>query len=357
MEQNGNLEAPRSILIVKLSAIGDVVHTLPVLETLRKSYPDAQIDWVVEETAADVIAGHPALDNVIVSPRKSLSRAASGGRITECVREAARFVSRLRAVRYDLVIDFQGLFKSGVFVGLARGLRKVGMNDSREGAGFFLSEPAFPVDRDIHAIDRYLSVAEGLGCDVTSWDGGLPVSGRDRENAARLLEEAGIGDQRFIAVNPVAKWDTKLWIPGRFSQLCDRIVNELEVQVVFTGGGSDTAYVEGIVSNMGMPAVNLTGRTGLRELAGIYERATLLVTTDTGPMHIAAAMKCTVVALFGPTSPARTGPYGAGHRVVRTGAACSPCFRKKCPDPHCMSGIGVEDVFDAVTSMLIRGRS
>ncbi|MFO8090291.1 MAG: glycosyltransferase family 9 protein [Desulfatiglandaceae bacterium] len=357
MELNRNLEAPQSILIIKLSAIGDVVHSLPVLEVLRNAYPDARIDWVVEETAADIIDGHPAVDGVIVSPRKSLSRAAAAGNVPGCLRDAARFISRLRSIHYDLVIDLQGLLKSGILVGLARGRRKVGMNDSREGAGFFLSEPAFPVERDIHAIDRYLSVAAGLGCDVSTWDGALPVTKSDREKAGRLLDAAGIGDQRFIAVNPVAKWETKLWIPGRFSRLCDRIVQEMECNVVLTGGGSDAAYIEGIVSNMSMPAVNLVGRTGLRELACIYERAAVLVTTDTGPMHIAAAMKCPVVALFGPTSPVRTGPYGTGHKVASSGAPCSPCFKKKCHDPHCMSGIGVNDIFESVSSLLIPGRS
>jgi len=357
MESDRNMESPRRLLIIKLSAIGDVVHSLPVLEVLRNAYPDARIDWVVEEAAAGVLEGHPALDNVIVSPRKSLSRAAASGRIMECVRGGAQFIRKFRSIHYDLVIDLQGLFKSGILAGLACGRRKVGMNDSREGAAFFLSESAFPVDRDIHAVDRYLSAAAALGCDVSAWDGSLPVTGRDRENAVRLLEESGVGERTFIAVNPVAKWETKLWIPGRFRLLCDRIAQELEYDVVFTGGGSDRAYIEEIVSDMSTPAVNLAGRTGLLELAAIYERAGLLVTTDTGPMHIAAAMKCPVVALFGPTSPVRTGPYGKGHRVVRAGAPCSPCFRKKCPDPHCMSGIGVEDVFDAVTSLLIPGRS
>jgi 3-deoxy-D-manno-octulosonic-acid transferase/heptosyltransferase-1 len=357
MESDRKFEVPRSVLIIKLSAIGDVVHSLPMLEVLRSAYPDARIDWVVEEAAADVIEEHPALDNVIVSPRKSLGRAAASGKITRCLGDAARFIRRLRSIHYDLVIDLQGLFKSGILVGLARGRRKVGMNDSREGSRFFLSEPAFVVDRDIHAIDRYLTVAAGLGCDVSGWDGALPVSERDREKAERMLDAAGVGEQRFIAVNPVAKWETKLWIPGRFSRLCDRIVQEMECKVVLTGGDSDKAYVEDIVSDMKMPAVNLAGRTGLRELACIYERAELLVTTDTGPMHIAAAMKCPVVALFGPTSPARTGPYGTGHRVVITGAACSPCFKKKCTDSHCMSGIGVDDVIEAVASLLIPGRS
>ncbi len=357
MNHDRHQEAPRSILIIKLSAIGDVVHSLPVLEVLRKTYPRARIDWVVEEAASDILKGHPALDQVIVSPRGTLTRAAASGDIRAFFLEAGCFTRKLRFVSYDLVIDLQGLLKSGVLVGMARGRRKVGMNDSREGASLFLSEPGFPVNRDVHAIDRYLSMAEVLGCDISAWDGALPVTGTDRQRAARLLDEAGVAAGRFVAVNPVAKWKTKLWVPGRFSSLCDRIIEETGRSVVFTGGNSDKSYVESIVGGMKRPAADLAGKTGLRELACIYDRADLLVTTDTGPMHIAAAMKCPVVALFGPTSAVRTGPYGAGHRVVRSAAPCSPCFRKKCNDPLCMSGIDVERVFEAASDLLIPGRS
>lgn len=348
-------ESPRSILIVKLSAIGDVVHSLPVLEVLRQSYPDAVIDWVVEEAAAGIVEGHPAIDRVFVSRRKTWQRALAAGNASPSAGEILDFIRRLRSTRYDLVIDLQGLFKSGILLGLARGLRKVGMSGAREGAGLFLNEHAVAVGRDIHAIDRYLKLAASLGCDVSGWDGRLPVTEADRASACRLLECAGIGETPFVAVNPVAKWETKLWLSDRFSSLCDRIVEETGCKVVFTGGGEDFGHLEEIISAMRHPAVNLAGRTGLRELASVYERAKLLITTDTGPMHIAAAMKCPVVALFGPTSPARTGPYGTGHRVVEAGVPCSPCFRKKCKAPLCMTRIDTERVFEEAATFLIPG--
>ena len=350
-----NGAAPRSILIIKLSAIGDVVHSLPVLEVLRKSYPYARIDWIVEEAASGIVEGHPAADDIIISRRKTWRRTLASATAIVSAGNVLRFVRNLRSTHYDLVIDLQGLFKSGILAGLARGGRKVGMDGSREGAGLFLGEPPVPVGRDIHAIDRYLNLAAYLGCDISTWDGRLPVAAADRTGAARLLEEAGLDNVPFVTVNPIARWETKLWLPGRFSRLCDRIIDETGCRVVFTGGGPDREYVDGIIEDMDHAAVNLAGRTGLRELACICERSKLLITTDTGPRHIAAAMKCPVVALFGPTDPRRTGPYGAGHRVVRAGIPCSPCFKKRCGDPRCMTGIAVGAVFEEVANLLIPG--
>jgi ADP-heptose:LPS heptosyltransferase len=157
---------------------------------------------------------------------------------------------------------------------------------------------------------------------------------------------------RFVAVNPVAFWETKLWEEKKFAVLADRLREELGIGIVLTGG--ESAPLERICRMMRTKAVNLGGRTTLRELACIYREADLLVTTDSGPMHLAAAVGTPVVALFGPTDPARTGPYGSGNRIVRKGLSCSPCFRKRCETPRCMTDISVEEVFTAVKEMLAR---
>jgi 3-deoxy-D-manno-octulosonic-acid transferase/heptosyltransferase-1 len=148
-------------------------------------------------------------------------------------------------------------------------------------------------------------------------------------------------------VNPVAFWDTKLWENGKFARLCDRITEELKMKVVFTGGRNQKT-VKRIRSLMKFPSVNLAGRTTLRDLAYLYALSTLVITTDSGPMHISAAVGTPTVALFGPTDPARTGPYGEGHTVIRKNLPCSPCFLKKCETKRCMKEISVEDVFQAV---------
>ncbi len=349
------MRPPESILIVKLSAIGDVVHTLPFLEVLREKFPYARIDWVVEEEASQIIGGHPDLDAMIVSGRKSWQkRLVRKGGPSLVLRDMAHFFRQLRSREYDLVVDLQGLFKSGLLTALSRGKRKLGMSGAREGGWLFFNERPVPVDYNEHALDRYLRVARHLGCDIHSWKGDIPLERVHRARVEELLEREGLCMDRIIAFNPVARWVTKLWDPERFAALADRIRVHLGCEIVFTGGHRDRPVIEQILSMMREEGTNLAGRTTLKELACLYTRCRALVTTDTGPMHIAAAMGCQVVALFGPTAPWRTGPYGPGHEVITAGTECSPCFKKKCVHMRCMKEITVNDVFYALEKILVK---
>jgi heptosyltransferase-1 len=348
-----DIDPPRSILLVKLSAIGDVVHTLPLLEVLRKNFPEARIDWLVEEEASPLIEGHQDIDHVIVSFRKSWQkRFLSSGDRSAVLSEIKRFFRVLRSHEYDLVIDLHGLFKSGLLTGLSRGRRKIGFTGGKEGSLLFLTDRPYPFDYNRHALDRYLQAAEYLGCKINSWKGDIPLHAEDKAKIDRLLAERFSPDNALIAINPMARWTTKLWDEERFSKLAERLREELSCKVLFTGSPSDRTLIETIVRRLDPPPVNLAGRTTLRELAYLYSRCRLVIATDTGPMHIAAAMGIPVVALFGPTAPWRTGPYGKGHTVIRKKLECGPCFRKKCSDPTCMKSITVEDVFDTVKKLM-----
>lgn len=347
------MTTPKAILIIKLSAIGDVVHSLPLLEVLRKNFPDARIDWLVEEMSSEIIRGHECLDHVLISRRKSWQqRFMQLTDLPAATREITRFLRDLRSVRYDLVIDLQGLLKSGVLAGLSRGKRKIGFTGGREGSFLFLTERPFPVTYDQHAVDRYLKTAECLGCHGDSWKGDIPITESERAAVDHLLFEHGLGDACLVAVNPMAGWKTKLWQEEKFAELADRIQDDLSCRIVLTGSDRDRLILNRIAAAMDTPPLNLAGRTSLKELAYLYLKCRLAVTTDTGPMHIAAAMGCPVVALFGPTAPSRTGPYGEGHRVVREDLACSPCFKKRCDHGACMKNITVERVFDAVRQII-----
>ena len=328
-----------NILIVKLSAIGDVIHTLPSLAALRRCHPGADITWVVEEAAADLLAGHPDLDRVIVSRRKHWIREIRCGRIAAPLREMRAFYRDLRARRYDLVIDFHGLLKSAVIVLLSGGKRKLGYDSFQEGSGLFYSEK-IPEAMGKHAVDRYLdfvrhvaggaeaacpgagpgakgAAEEGGGLATAAGDGEgpfIPVNdsfrialGEEQERrVTTLLDEqrAILGGEKeteslsscgkggpeppFVAVNPVAFWETKLWEDQKFAELCDRITGELGIGVVLTGG--EAGPLDRIKGGMKRAAVNLGGRTTLKELACLYRRACLVITTDSGPMHLAAAI-------------------------------------------------------------------
>jgi ADP-heptose:LPS heptosyltransferase len=157
--------------------------------------------------------------------------------------------------------------------------------------------------------------------------------------------------RKLVVINPVARWKTKLWQEEKFAQLADRLVLERNALVILTGGPADRGVTGRIRGMMRQQAVDWAGETTLRELAALASLADLFVTTDTGPMHLAAAAGARVLALFGPTAPWRTGPYGSGHIVVRTGIDCSPCFRRECDRTsrmECMKGITVEEVMDKI---------
>ncbi len=332
------------ILFIKLSAIGDVVQTLPALEAIRRLFPDAEITWVVEEAAAGILEGHPLIDRLLVSRRKAwIAMMKRPSTFMEGLRHMIRFVLDLRAVRYDIAIDFQGLLKSGVLIGLARAVRKIGFAGTRELSPLFLNERLPAYDREKHALERYLDVARYLGARNPQPTCTLPIA----EQTAVMrscLAELNCEGRPAVVINPVARWKTKLWSEEKFASLADRLVGEKNAFIIFTGSAADAVTTNRITGLMKQKALNWAGKTSLKELAALASLSDLFLTTDTGPMHLAAAAGARVIALFGPTAPWRTGPHGQIEWVVRTGIACSPCFKKSCDNGECMRGISVEDV-------------
>ena len=353
------------ILIVKTSAIGDVLHTLPALLALRDHYRDAHIAWLVEEAAAEIIVGHPALNRVLIARRKTWIADLRAGRVLHALQEVARFIRLVRDTRYDLVIDFQGLFKSAIWVFLARGVRKAGFGRGMqrdELSYVVLNERVPAVDMNRHAIERGLLLLEGLGIPAKQVRYELPVSHEHESEAAMLLRTSGIGEQDpVVAVSPMATWPTKRWEPVHFASVADRLQRQ-GIRVVFTGGAQDRSSIDEICRLMTSESCRLDGRTSLKTLAAIYRRAQVLLTTDSGPMHLGAAVGTPVVALFGPTAPWRTGPYGPQHTVLRMGISCSPCFKKQCltkeyEERACMKRLTVDEVVQAVLDKLAAGHA
>jgi lipopolysaccharide heptosyltransferase I len=348
------------ILIVKTSAIGDVTHTLPALLSIRSHYPEAHIAWLVEEAAADIIIGHPALDRVLIARRKTWLADLRAGRVFHALREFVHFIRLVRDTRYDLVIDFQGLLKSAIWVFLAKGVRKAGFGRGMQHAELsymVLNEPVPAVDMNRHAIERELLLLEGIGIPAKHIRYELPVSPVHESEATALLSASGIGEHdRVVAVSPMARWPTKLWEPSHFAAVADRLEHH-GIRVVYTGGTQDRTSIDEICRLMTTKSCRLDGQTNLKTLAAIYRRAQVLLTTDSGPMHLAAAVGTSVVALFGPTAPWRTGPYGPQHTVLRAGLNCSPCFKKQCltteyEERACMKRLSVDEVVRAVLDQL-----
>ena len=346
----------KKILIVKLSAIGDVIHTLPSLNAIRENYPDSHITWVVEEAASDFVKGHKAIDRVIISRRKTWIKHIFSTSCLQTIKQIYAFIKAVRDTRYDLVIDFQTLLKSGLIVLLSRGKQKAGFGkgmEHMEHSYLFLNKRMPPVDMNHHAVLRSLMLLKSLGIPSDKIVFDLPVSHGDRKKAEDLLTQNGVsGSKPVVAINPVAKWKTKMWDNAKFAMLADRLIETCDAHVVFTGSKTDFPVADEIISGMTHQAVNLAGKTTLKTLAAVFESADLVVSTDTGPMHVAAAIGTPVVAVFGPTAPWRTGPFGSGHRIIRTDMTCSPCFKRKCETAACMKEISVESVFTAASGLL-----
>jgi heptosyltransferase-1 len=343
---------PDRILLIKLSALGDVIQTLPTLEAIRTAYPQAEITWLVEEAAAPILEYHPALDSLLISRRRSwLTSWRQGGSLKTAWQEFGTLAQSLRHP-FDIVIDLQGLLKSAFWTFLARSPRKIGFDRTREYSYLALTERLPPYDPDEHAVRRYLRVARYLGA----------ATGPAR---FRLALPAGTGiDLEYvwtdrtgplIIIHPGTRWPTKHWPPESFASLADTLIRERQARVVFTGSPADRALISGIRELMAMPAENLSGRTDLKALARLFYQADAAVTTDTGPMHLAAAVGTPVAAVFGPTAPWRTGPFGRQHRVIRANLPCSPCFQRRCPAPDCLTNLGMAEVLAAVREILDQG--
>ena len=346
MPDDSNPNRPR-ILLVKLSSMGDVLHALPTLEALRLAFPQGHFTWLVESAYAPLLAGHPALDEVWKVPRLRLSQKV---RRPELV-EMGRLIRQVRARDFDLVIDLQGLLKSALWVALAPSPRKVGYRGTREGSYLVLTERVPPYDREAHAVWRYLNLAHYLGAPPT-----LPRFRLGLDAGAHLgqfISEAS--SQPLVVLHPGARWSSKLWPAAEWARLAHWLGQDCGLQVILTGSAGDRNLAVQITASTPAKIVNLVGKTSLAELTAIMRRASLAVTTDTGPMHLAAALGTRVVALFGPTAPWRTGPFGSGHEILRLGLSCSPCFKRRCDQPRCLTELTWETVKVACEKVLSPG--
>jgi heptosyltransferase I len=343
---------PVRILLIKLSALGDVIQTLPTLEAIRAAYPQADITWLVEEAAAPILELHPALDSLVVSRRRSWLAAGQQGSLYTAWQEFRQVVQSIRQRPYDLVIDFQGLLKSAFWTRLARSPRKIGFDRTREYSYLPLTERLPPYDPDEHAVRRYLRVARYLGAAAESIRFRLALPNGVGEDLDYLWSEK---TGPLIVMHPGTRWPSKHWPPENFAFLADALRHARQARVVFTGSPADRPLIAGIRSCMSTSAEDLSGRTDLKALTRLFYQADAAVTTDTGPMHLAAAVGTPVVAVFGPTAPWRTGPFGPQHRVIRTNLPCSPCFQRHCLKPECLTGLAVDQVLAAVGEILNQG--
>lgn len=304
------------ILFVRLSALGDVVTGLHLLATLRARAPSARVGWLVEERFASLLGGHPQIDSLHVFRRRLGS--------------LPRLVRALRRQRYDLALDFQGNFKSGLLARLSGARRVVGLGPplSREFHGLFVRERVPPPPG--HRLEAGLALLDAALGPGPRAEGILPI--RPEPHGGILLHP---GTSRFGAF--------KRWPPDSFALLADRLAERLRAPVLLTAGPGERPDTEAVAEKMRIRA-QIREPRNLQELGAVLAGARLVVAGDTGPAHMAAILQVPTVVLFGPKDPALFAPPGLRVRAVREGVRCSPCDLRFCPDPVCMTSLGVDRV-------------
>lgn len=344
------------ILLIRLSAIGDVIHALPVAKATRERYPDAEITWIVEDKAKDLLIGNPNIDNIIILPKKEWKKDFRNQKWST-LKKAQNFFKKLKRQQFDIALDVHGLFKSALTAYLSGAKRKVGPANGREGSTLFYQQKVKLPTVEIHQIDRNLQIAHGIDvkADTVAFD--ITLLPEEEKRVAQLLEEFSINDRkRLVTINPYTSWSSKNWLDQRWAEVADNLIRDLNCEVIFTGSPADRAGVIKIIDLMEERAHNSAGRTDLKELAGIYDRADLFIGCDTGPMHLAVAMTTPVIALFGPTNPITHGPYGENNIVLSSESKCKCCWKRVCQhNKECMKAISVDQLLKAVNLMLRSG--
>jgi heptosyltransferase I len=331
------------ILLIKPSSLGDIVHAFPVVSALKAQWPGAHLTWVVKRQWAELVERAEGVDRVWPVE----------GTVGSWFEQARR----LRAERFDLAVDLQGLFRSGVLAGLSGAPIRIGFANGREGSPWFYTRRVEVPTVELHAVDRYLLVAAALGVRVQ----GLPqfrfkILDADMAPVRELFRSKEVSlDQPWIAMNVSARWPTKRWFPGSFAAVLDRLHQKGLGPVVVIGSAEDRQDAEQLRTLTNSPFIDLTGTVPLGSLPALLSKAAAMITNDSGPMHIAAALGVPVAAIFGPTSAVRTGPYGAGHLVLTGSVPCRPCFSRVCrhtPEMECLHLVTPDDVVEAAQRLV-----
>jgi heptosyltransferase-3 len=333
---------PERILVIKLRYIGDVILSLPVVIRLREAFPKAHVTMLVNAGTEQVAEGHRAVDDVLVVERSNL------GRQWNLIRE-------LRRRHFDLAIDLTDGDRSAILSWLSGAAQRIGYNSENRWRGKLYNHIVSVDGEGLHMIRYHLASTEAIGLSGRPPAPSMRIAPEAKVAAERLLRDVNIDlSGPVVCLHPGARWWFKAWPTDRFALLADRIQLHTNAQALFVGGSQDRLAGEKIAAAMSTPHRTVVGKTTLQELAAILERATLLVSNDNGPMHMAAAVGTAVIGLFGPSDPAVWGPWGEKHVTFYKHMDCRACFHPDCfrGEDNCMRRINVEEVWPAVQARL-----
>ncbi|MCS6852583.1 MAG: glycosyltransferase family 9 protein [Gemmataceae bacterium] len=340
----------RRIALIKPSALGDIVHSLPVLTAVRRRFPRAHITWVVNRSYEALLRGHPDLDETL-----PFDRGASRRGVWQAGEGWFQFLGELRRRRFDLVIDLQGLLRTGLMTAATGARRRLGLSSAREGAGWFYTDVVRDADHvGSHAVDRYWRVAEALGVGEGPKEFRLPSWPEARDWARRELAN---WPRPWLMVGVGARWPTKRWPAEHFAALARRALGRFGGTVVLVGGRDEVPLSRTVAALLPGRTLDLTGRTTLPRLAAVLAAADVMVANDTGPLHLAVALGRRVVAPYTCTQVRLTGPYGAEADAVESRVWCQGSCRKTCDRLECMAELTPERLWPVLERILYQWHS
>lgn len=340
------------ILIIRRSALGDTIHTLPLLSALKKKNPDSVIDWVVDEKASYFLINHPLINNLYILRKSGKNR-------IEGFKDFLSVIKEIRAQKYDIAIDTQQLLKSSVIMGLSGAKRKIALSDGREFSGIFANEiiksSRRQFDIHYHVVKRNLEIAAYLEADTEKTEFVLPeISQTAKEKVKNLLSVLD-KTKKTLVISPETTWVNKHWDENCWREVIGEFIGK--VNIIYTGTKNDKGLSERILKGFDENSfINLKGRTTLEDMREVFHYADLLVSPDSGTAHIAwAEGKCAVLTLFFATSGERTAPFGDRYRFVQANCKCSPCMKKSCSEKDknlCTKSVNSKEILKIMNNLL-----
>ena len=333
------------ILIIKPSALGDIVLALPALSVLRRNFPNAKISWLVRPEFAPLLENHPHLDEIILFDRKLLGKAWYHPKAFAAL---VKLIRKLRHGKFDAVFDFQGLFRTACLAWLSGCKKRFGMANAREHAHWFYSHKIEQDDKCIHLVDYYLKIVKAASVtEIEQKDVKfeLPVSQSVRDSVSNLLAIYDIKFGEYIVFVPGSTHSSKCWPAERFAALADRITSRFNLPIIAVGTESDGSIIKAIKSLTDVPIINFAGQTSLGELVALLKDAKLVVSNDTGPGHIAAALGTPLVLMYSWSNPARIAPYGRSECMVAREPYSRGLEIKSIDAKHSVKNITIDEVY------------
>ena len=335
------------ILIVNVNWIGDVIFSTPFIKAVRQAHPDSYVACLLHPRCVEILKDNPRIDEIIVYDEEGAHRSLLG---------KLKLIINLKKKKFDTAFILHRSFTKALITFLAGIKERIGYPTKHRSV--FLTKAVEISDEEApHKVEYFLDIARASGINARDIAYEFFIKDSDRQRASQFLKENGVLDKDLlVALCPGGNWGMKRWPKENFAKLGDLFIEKLGAKVVISGAKKDVSLAEDIKKMMkGKPVISC-GKTTLKELGALLERVDLAVANDTGPMHLAVAMKTNVVALFGPTSPRLTGPYGPGsYRVIWKNEECDvPCYDVSCAENRCMALITVEEVFKEAKSMLTR---